>query len=71
MAIEPPCSVVCAVSKGEWEYAKAYSVHPSDYVTKNEVRKGDIRWREKLRTQMSTFSSSVQPVLTSKSSGAR
>ena len=32
MAIEPPCSIVCVFSKGEWEYANAYNVQPKDWV---------------------------------------
>ena len=89
IAIEPPCSVVASVSKGEWRYAIAKSTQPRDYSTEScqssrqrggigreldrtsEVRPAKTRRMTKHSlTQMSTFSSSIIPVLTSNSSGA-
>ena len=69
MAIEPPCSIVCVFSKGEWEYANAYNVQPRDW-GRPKIRVQGSRIQSR-RTQMSTFSSIIWPVFTSNSSGAR
>lgn len=71
MAIEPPCSVVWLVSKGEWLKARAKRRQPRDYGRAGVQRSYADKLNPQILTQISTFSSSVVPVLTSKSSGAR
>lgn len=71
MAIEPPCSVVWLVSNGEWLKAKAKRRQPRDYGRARGSNSHADKLNTQILTQISTFSSSVVPVLTSKSSGAR